>query len=124
MAIQIYNAHQRVLGRISSDYGKGFPQGRLQTLPQAKGEKAPNLYRPINHPPPPLSNLSAPPLPNALKGFAMFTRLRDDDAGATAIEYGLIVALIAIAALIAFQSLGLTLSDVFDTIRTAMGSTL
>jgi len=54
----------------------------------------------------------------------MFTRLRDDDAGATAIEYGLIVALIAIAALIAFQSLGLTLSDVFDKIRTAMGSTL
>jgi pilus assembly protein Flp/PilA len=63
-------------------------------------------------------------LRNALKGFAMFTRLRDDEAGATAIEYGLIVALIAIAAIIAFQSLGLTLSDVFDTIRTAMGSTL
>ena len=36
--------------------------------------------------------------------------------GATAIEYGLIAALISIAAIIAFQSLGLNLSDLFNGI--------
>jgi pilus assembly protein Flp/PilA len=43
-----------------------------------------------------------------------------DEGGATAIEYGLIVALIALAAIIAFQSLGLTLTGVFETISQAL----
>ena len=36
----------------------------------------------------------------------MLRRLRADQSGATAIEYGLIVALIAVAALAGFQSMG------------------
>lgn len=50
----------------------------------------------------------------------MLKRLVSDEAGATAIEYGLILALIAIAAIIAFQSLGLSLAGVFDTISAAL----
>ncbi|QIK78835.1 Flp family type IVb pilin [Sphingomonas piscis] len=50
-----------------------------------------------------------------------FFRLLADEHGATAIEYGLIVALIALACIVAFQSLGLNLADVFLTIGNAMG---
>jgi pilus assembly protein Flp/PilA len=39
-----------------------------------------------------------------------------DEEGATAIEYGLIVAFIALAAVMAFTSLGLTLASVFENI--------
>ena len=39
-----------------------------------------------------------------------------DNRAATAIEYGLIAALIAMACMIAFQSLGLNLADVFNNI--------
>ena len=39
-----------------------------------------------------------------------------NESGATAIEYGLIAALISIACVIAFQTLGLNLADVFTTI--------
>lgn len=48
-------------------------------------------------------------------------RLWAQEDGATAIEYGLIAALISLASIIAFQSLGLNLADIFDTIRVAMG---
>jgi len=40
--------------------------------------------------------------------------------GATAIEYGLIAALISLACVIAFVNLGLTLNGVFDTLTAAM----
>ena len=94
-------------------------------LPQAGGEKRPRRpYPPVNHSPPCLGKLSPPSTRNALKGFAMFKRLSDDEAGATAIEYGLIAALIALAAIIAFQALGLNLADVFDTISTALRTNL
>ncbi|MEE4154903.1 MAG: Flp family type IVb pilin [Erythrobacter sp.] len=43
-----------------------------------------------------------------------------NEDGATAIEYGLIVALIALAAVIAFQALGLSLENVFNTAGNAM----
>lgn len=43
-----------------------------------------------------------------------------DQAGATAIEYGLITALIAVAAITALQSLGPELSTTFNTVDTAM----
>ena len=46
----------------------------------------------------------------------MLKRLAKDDSGATAIEYGLIAALISLACVIAFVSLGLNLSDVFTNI--------
>lgn len=45
-----------------------------------------------------------------------------DEHGATAIEYGLIAALIAIACIIAFQMLGLNLAGIFTTIASALAS--
>ncbi|MEL7446769.1 MAG: Flp family type IVb pilin [Pseudomonadota bacterium] len=49
------------------------------------------------------------------------TALWKDQDGATAIEYGLIAALISLAAIIAFQTLGLNLANIFSTITSAMG---
>ncbi|HTV90763.1 MAG TPA: Flp family type IVb pilin [Stellaceae bacterium] len=46
------------------------------------------------------------------------TRLLYDEGAATAIEYGLIVALIAIVAVAAFRLVGTSLSSVFDTVAT------
>ena len=43
-----------------------------------------------------------------------------DDAGATAIEYGLIAALIAVAAITAMQGLGNELKTTFNTTSSAM----
>ena len=42
--------------------------------------------------------------------------------GATAIEYGLIAALIAVAAITAMQGLGTKLSSTFNNVSTAMKS--
>jgi pilus assembly protein Flp/PilA len=50
--------------------------------------------------------------------FSMFTKLLKDDSGATAIEYGLIAALIAVAAIAAFQLVGTNLSSIFNTVAT------
>lgn len=47
--------------------------------------------------------------------------LLHDRRGATAIEYGLIAALIAVASIIAFQMLGLNLANIFTTIANALG---
>ena len=52
--------------------------------------------------------------------LSSFTALLRDEQGATAIEYGLVAALIAVAAIIAFQTLGLNLVDVFNSITKAM----
>ena len=49
-----------------------------------------------------------------------FLQLINDTRGATAIEYGLIVALIGLACIIAFQMLGLDLADVFTTVASGM----
>ena len=49
--------------------------------------------------------------------YAMFNLLKDD-SGATAIEYGLIAALIAVAAIAAFQLVGTNLSSIFGTVAT------
>ena len=43
-------------------------------------------------------------------------KLIRDNAGATAIEYGLIAALIAVAAITAMSSLGTQLSSTFSTV--------
>jgi pilus assembly protein Flp/PilA len=48
----------------------------------------------------------------------MLKRLLSDDSGATAIEYGLIAALIAVAAIAAFQLVGTNLSGIFNTVAT------
>lgn len=50
----------------------------------------------------------------------MLGRFLDDERGATAIEYGLIAALISLAAILAFTSLGLNLADVFNSVTNAM----
>ena len=50
-----------------------------------------------------------------------FNKLLRDEQGATAIEYGLIAALIAVAAITAMQSLGNQLSTTFNTVSTKMG---
>ncbi len=49
---------------------------------------------------------------------SILMRLLSDDAGATAIEYGLIAALIAVAAIAAFQLVGTNLSSLFNTVGT------
>ena len=43
-----------------------------------------------------------------------FSKLLRDESGATAIEYGLIAALIAVAAIIAMSALGANLRDTFQ----------
>ena len=52
-----------------------------------------------------------------------FQNLLRDEAGATAIEYGLIAALIAVAAITAMSSLGKQLSTTFNKVTTEMAST-
>ena len=48
------------------------------------------------------------------------SKLFRDEAGATAIEYGLIAALIAVAAITAMQGLGNQLQTTFNTTSSAM----
>ena len=50
----------------------------------------------------------------------MFAQLISNEDGATAIEYGLIAALISLAAIIAFQRLGLNLANIFTLIADTM----
>jgi len=47
----------------------------------------------------------------------LVTLLKDEN-GATAIEYGLIAALIAVAAIAAFRLVGTNLSTIFNTVAT------
>jgi pilus assembly protein Flp/PilA len=51
---------------------------------------------------------------------ATLSKLLRNDDGATAIEYGLIAALIAVAAIAAFQLVGTNLSTVFHNIATQL----
>ena len=50
----------------------------------------------------------------------VFTNLFRSENGATAIEYGLIAALIAVAAIAAFQLVGTNLSSTFHNIATQL----
>ena len=47
---------------------------------------------------------------------SLLTNLLRDDSGATAIEYGLIAALIAVAAIAAMQLVGSSLTGIFTTV--------
>ena len=49
-----------------------------------------------------------------------FNKLLRDEQGATAIEYGLIAALIAVAAITAMQSLGNELNNTFNNVQSKM----
>jgi pilus assembly protein Flp/PilA len=51
-----------------------------------------------------------------------FKNLLRDEQGATAIEYGLIAALIAVAAITAMQALGGELSETFNTVENQLGT--
>jgi pilus assembly protein Flp/PilA len=50
----------------------------------------------------------------------ILSKLLVDDKGATAIEYGLLMAMISMVLLAALNGLGFTLSGVFDTITAAL----
>ena len=52
--------------------------------------------------------------------FATLMKLWKNEDGATAIEYGLIAALIAVAAISAFQLVGTNLSSTFHIIATQL----
>ncbi len=52
--------------------------------------------------------------------MTFFKNLVRDEQGATAIEYGLIAALIAVAAIAAMTQLGSTLSGTFENVETKM----
>jgi pilus assembly protein Flp/PilA len=49
-----------------------------------------------------------------------FSRFIKNESGATAIEYGLIAALISIAIIAGVRSIGSKLSNTFQTIQTAL----
>ena len=55
-----------------------------------------------------------------LKMMMMFQRLRHDERGVTAIEYGLIAALIAVVIIVAVTAVGTELKSTFNTISTAL----
>lgn len=50
----------------------------------------------------------------------LFARFAKDESGATAIEYGLIAALIAVVIILALTSLGEGIRDQFDAIAEAI----
>jgi len=50
----------------------------------------------------------------------LFSRFANDESGATAIEYGLIAALIAVVIIGALQLLGEELDDTFGEVSTAI----
>lgn len=52
--------------------------------------------------------------------MTLIQKLVKDEQGATAIEYGLIAALIAVAAITAMTNLGTTVSGTFSNVRTKM----
>ena len=49
-----------------------------------------------------------------------FVNLLKDESGATAIEYGLIAALISVAAIVAMRSLGTSLNEIFGFVSTTL----
>ncbi|MEM1051242.1 MAG: Flp family type IVb pilin [Pseudomonadota bacterium] len=56
--------------------------------------------------------------------MTFINKLARDEAGATAIEYGLIAALIAVAAITAMGALGDTLTNTFTEVQTEMQAPL
>lgn len=53
--------------------------------------------------------------------LATFKRFASDESGATAIEYGLIAALVAVVAILGMDALGTAVSGVFTTAGNAIG---
>lgn len=55
---------------------------------------------------------------------AVLHRFAEDEAGATAIEYGMIAALIAVGAIMAMTAFGGSLGTMFNTISTRAGDAM
>lgn len=51
-----------------------------------------------------------------------FKRMIEDESGATAIEYGLIAALVSVAAVVALGEMGQSLSAMFGKVKTELDS--
>jgi pilus assembly protein Flp/PilA len=56
-----------------------------------------------------------------MKIYAKIQAMLSQDTGATAVEYALLVSLIAVAIIIAVRALGLSVSGIFDNVRSAVG---
>lgn len=54
--------------------------------------------------------------------FEILTSVLNDDSGATAIEYGLIAALVSVAAIGALTAMGGSLNTMFTAVSTALTS--
>ena len=54
--------------------------------------------------------------------MTLLQRFANDESGATAIEYGLIAALIAVGIIVAATTLGGSLSALFDRVSTKLNS--
>ena len=54
--------------------------------------------------------------------FKLIRKLRTDEDGATAIEYGLIAALISVAAIVALEAVGTSLDTMFTTVSTELNT--
>jgi len=52
--------------------------------------------------------------------FATLKNLMNDESGATAIEYGLIAALVSVAAIAALTAMGGSLNSMFTAVSTAL----
>ena len=56
--------------------------------------------------------------------ITLFKNLMSDESGATAIEYGLIAALVSIAAILALTALGSSLNTAFGTVSNEIDNAL
>jgi pilus assembly protein Flp/PilA len=54
--------------------------------------------------------------------FTVFSKMMRDESGATAIEYGLIAALIAVVIIGVLTSVGQNLSGVFNSVATGLAN--
>ena len=54
--------------------------------------------------------------------MSMFRRFVKDDSGATAIEYGLIAALVSVAIIVALGTLGTELGNTFNEVATQLST--
>lgn len=54
--------------------------------------------------------------------LALFKQLRTDETAASAMEYGLIAALVSLAAILSFVSLGESLSTIYNSIASSVVS--
>ena len=54
--------------------------------------------------------------------FSLITKISKDESGATAIEYGLIAALVAVAAIVGMTALGTSLNSIFSSVSTTLNN--